>query len=259
MDLCLEDDISGPSRPSVSLWMDALDVPVGSNTPLSTQDFDDLKQALMEIAHAKQRLARDPQVSFVCDVCERSLGQNEVRHHCYDCQDFDTCHSCRLLHKIPFHVLEKIAPPPSQSWLRTMTNEDEDPLVCSLLQPKQQTVSSSSSSVVKDDAATVPKTDRTVVWCRDRLRRFLAAVLDWWPLLRASCVHGERLPFSIDEGLAQKLRECRRSNDSSSNDVSRQDTMSASASEDEVDTMLMNTVSVVLDTLSREEIAFRGL
>ena len=186
--------LTSPQVVSPIRWVDAIMISMGSNWPQATQDYENLKQAMTQIAHARKRVLADPTVALICDVCKRVIAQNEPRYHCYDCQDFDTCYGCRDKHLTPFHRLVLVSSVLQSNVL------PEDPLVSSLLDPPSASFASTSHAYKKP-----PRIDCTMTWCRKRLRRFLLAILHWWPLFRASCPFWEKLPGYVSDDMVQKI------------------------------------------------------
>ena len=207
-------------------WMDAVAVPIGSSLPISKQGYNELKTALREIVHARQRLFGDSGITFVCDNCNRQFEPGESRYHCFDCQDFDVCVSCRGCHTIPFHRVEMKSPVAVVS--RDVPVTGNDPLIDSLLGATTDTVMATSMATL---VPSPPKIDQTVVWSTNRIRRFLAAALHWWPLFRTSCDFCDKLPDSVDGDLSQRISRCT----DSGVDMAE----------------LLNTAKIVLDSLER--------
>ena len=81
--------------------------------------------------------------------------------------------------------------------------------------------------------------DRTVVWCRDRLVRFLTAFFHWWPLVRRTCAFADRLSAQLDAKVAQQIQAC----------LQQQQGCDACV----VPVSLTNTVGLILDSLARED------
>ena len=191
------------------LWTHAVKVPMGYS---SQQGPLHIRQIIFAVRNACRELANDPHMNYCCDVCKSSILE-PIRFHCFDCDNFDTCFNCRGEHKIPFHRLVPITHGASPS------NVPEDPLVATLLHSTPQ--------------VPPPKDDRTMVWSKLCVERFLLAVLHWWPLLRSLCSKPDRLPDAIPDHVAAKIRESTRSG----GDLSS----------------LLEVATVVMDSIEREE------
>jgi hypothetical protein len=202
-------------------WADAMTIPVGCNSPLSKRDYDELKRAMAEILHARQRLLSDSNINYVCDQCNRQFTPGEDRFHCFDCNDYDACALCQEDHTLLFHRMAKISLPVSANQTSTPA---EDLLVADLLKP--------THCVVSTTTAEQPKTDQTMVWCKLRIQRFLLSVLHWWSLFRATCSFRDRLPATIPDDLAKQITHC--------------------CQNGKLDDLL-NTVTIVIDSLMRED------
>lgn len=206
-------------------WLDAMKVPVGSNLPLLAQDYSALKRAMAEIVHARRRLLRDQTINFFCDVCKHQFEPGEDRYHCFDCQDFDVCSRCRDRHELPFHRVALISPTLNLAGAAAV----KDPLVDILLKPTPGSFAPSAPTV----SSQPPRIDQGVIWCNNRLRRFLYAVLHWWPVFRAMCAFRDRLPIDVSQDLVERL--------------------ASSVVAGENLNELLKTVTIVVDSLMRED------
>ena len=243
---------SNTSRTRAPSWYDALAVPVGGGStkvglPLAKQDYDDLKQALGTVAHAAKRLLGSVSVNYICDVCQRQFAESENRYHCFDCRDFDTCTGCKDGHKVAFHRMALVAPNGRPITAANHTNDDKrDPLVDMLLsEPTASSAPTTKSSTLLPLEPSIPSIDQTMVWCEHQVRRFLLAVLHWWPLFRGTCIFRDELPEFVARDLADKITQCC----CSSGDNGR------GRSDDNLNAML-STLSIITDSLVRQDTAY---
>ena len=60
----------------------------------SAVDIVDLPDDSRDFPAFSRLLFRPDVTGYGCDVCGREIGLNEVRYHCWWCEDYDCCKAC---------------------------------------------------------------------------------------------------------------------------------------------------------------------